>query len=87
MYTFRYFRHEDYQSASCVTIQVGNVTADRELTYEYGVRSKSKNLFVINIFQTVIYAMFCIDCVSLKAKLGMLDIKNTMYVLMNHVIY
>ncbi|XP_065898859.1 circularly permutated Ras protein 1-like [Dysidea avara] len=35
-----YFRHEDYQNASCVTIQVGNVTADTELTYEYGVRTK-----------------------------------------------
>ena len=38
----RYFRHEDYQNASCVTIQVGNVTADTELTYEYGIRTKSE---------------------------------------------
>ena len=44
MYGCRYFRHDEYQSASCVTIQVGNVTADRELTYEYGVRSKSKGV-------------------------------------------
>ena len=44
IYGCRYFRHDEYQSASCVTIQVGNVTADRELTYEYGVRSKSKGV-------------------------------------------
>ena len=58
-YNFRYFRHEDYQSASCVTIQVGNITADTELTYEYGVRSKSKskkNLFVIGI---LIFDILC----------------------------
>jgi len=46
----RYFRHDDYQNASCVTIQVGNVTADTELTYEYGIRTKSKyNLGVCSI--------------------------------------
>ena len=33
-----------------MTIRVGNVTADTELTYEYGVRSKSKkDLFVMGI--------------------------------------
>lgn len=37
----RYFRSED-TGESLLTIPVGNVTADTELTYEYGVRT-SKN--------------------------------------------
>lgn len=37
----RYFRSEESQE-SLLTIPVGNVTADTELTYEYGVRSRKK---------------------------------------------
>ncbi len=39
---YRYFRSEDSQ-ASYLVIPVGNVTAETELTYEYGVRNKSNN--------------------------------------------
>lgn len=37
----RYFRREESQE-SVLVIPVGNVTADTELTYEYGARSRSK---------------------------------------------
>lgn len=38
---FRYFRSEDSKE-SVRDIPVGNVTAETELTYEYGVRKQSK---------------------------------------------
>ena len=34
-----YFRHEDSRE-SVIVREVGNVTADTELTYEYGVRTR-----------------------------------------------
>lgn len=37
----RYFRSEERQE-SVLVIPVGNVTAETELTYEYGARSRSK---------------------------------------------
>ena len=39
-HTCRYFRSEE-SGDSLLTIPVGNVTADTELTYEYGVRTGS----------------------------------------------
>jgi hypothetical protein len=40
--TFRYFRSEE-TGDSVLIIPVGNVTADTELTYEYGVRTDKKS--------------------------------------------
>ena len=41
MHVRRYFRTEESQE-SVLTIPVGNVTAETELSYDYGVRSKRK---------------------------------------------
>lgn len=40
----RYFRHEEESKYSVIVQQVGNVTADTELTFEYGVRTKPSKI-------------------------------------------
>jgi len=43
LYVFRYFRSEDSKESVRVS-KVGNATAKTELTYEYGVRKKKKEV-------------------------------------------
>jgi len=42
LYTCRYIRGEAERS-SCVKRDVGNVTADTEITFEYGIRTKTRH--------------------------------------------
>ena len=40
-FDLRYFRSSDDTRESVLVKQVGNVTADTELTYEYGIKTKA----------------------------------------------